>query len=314
MVTILAARVEVSDGGPRQTLSLGSGVLISPESHVLTAAHVVENARQLLVKTNDGVLRPAELLFSESGADLALLKLVEAAPNLSHAELGDSDQLAVGQRAYAIGSPYGLENTLSVGRISAFREFGRLYDGTISAEFIQTDAAINSGNSGGPIFDSRGRVIGIASQIYTKSGGSEGLGFAVAINTAKQLLALEERVWMGFEAAYLEADVLRALFHLDLDSGLLVQEVVKGSPADRAGIRGGHIQATIGGQVLLLGGDLIVSLGDQVACHVACLVRARPEVTGDQTVPVTLWRHGVEKKIYVDVSEARRNFLKPQAQ
>ena len=108
----------------------------------------------------------------------------------------------MGQWAYAIGTPFGLENSFSAGRISGFREFGRLYDGTILAEFIQTDAALNSGSSGGPVFNSNGEVIGIASRILSLSGGSEGVGFAVAINTAKQLLALEDRIWMGFDAAF----------------------------------------------------------------------------------------------------------------
>ena len=114
VVTLVSEGVELPGGRSAKTRVLGSGVLISSENHVLTAAHVVESARQLLVKTSDGVLRQAELLFSESSADIALLKLVEVDVDLSHAELGDSDQLAVGQRAFAIGSPYGLENTLSV--------------------------------------------------------------------------------------------------------------------------------------------------------------------------------------------------------
>ena len=200
VVTISTSTRVLTENGLAERSGIGSGVLISPDCHVLTAAHVVEDADQILVKTHDGKLRAAELVFSESSADIALIRLLTPEPELAHAALGDSDRLAVGQVAYAIGSPYGLEHSLSVGHISAFREFDRLYDGTIRAEFIQTDAAINSGNSGGPVFNSKGEVIGIASRILTVSGGFQGLGFAVAVNTAKQLMALEDRPWIGIEA------------------------------------------------------------------------------------------------------------------
>ncbi len=173
VVTVLTRRTVFTEEGVREQKALGSGVLVSPECHVLTAAHVVEGADTILVRTHDGVLRRAELLFSETSADIAMIRLTPEVTDLAHARLGDSDRLVVGQVTYVVGSPYGLENSFSVGHISGFREFGRLYDGTILAEFIQTDAAINSGNSGGPVFNSRGEVIGIASQIITVSGGIE---------------------------------------------------------------------------------------------------------------------------------------------
>ena len=192
VVTILTSRHVLSQEGRQQQRALGSGVVIFPDCHVLTAAHVVAGADEIMVKTWDGKTRPAELLFSESSADLALLRFLTPEPALEHARLGDSDRLAVGQRTYVVGSPYGLENSLSVGHVSGFRDFGRLHDGTILLEFIQTDAAINSGNSGGPVFNSKGEVIGISSRILTVSGGFQGLGFVLAINTAKQLLAFIE--------------------------------------------------------------------------------------------------------------------------
>jgi len=309
VVSISTEGVTLTDDGPRRIAGLGSGVLISPDCHVLTAAHVVDGAKRIVVRTQDGVEREAVHLFSEASADLALLRLVEPDDHLPHAELGDSDRLAVGQTVYAIGSPYGLENTLTVGRISAFREFGRLYDGMILAEFIQTDAAINSGNSGGPLFDSAGRVIGIASRIYTVSGGSQGLGFAVTINTATQLLALEERTWLGFDAIYLDGDTMRDLFHQDLDGALLVQDVVTGSPAERAGLRGGTLPATIAGEEILLGGDLIVGVGHQEACHESCLVDAYRRISESPEVSLVVLRGGVRTTLEVDAREARRSFL-----
>ncbi|MEE8525141.1 MAG: trypsin-like peptidase domain-containing protein [Thermoanaerobaculia bacterium] len=309
VVTILTEGTAITERGPEPAGSLGSGVLISDECHVLTAAHVVDAADRIWVRTQDGERRAAEHLFSESGADIALLRLVEADRTLVHAVLGDSDRLAVGQRVIAIGNPLGLVNSLSVGHISGFREFDRLYDGSILAEFIQTDAAINSGNSGGPLFDLHGRVVGIASQIMTHSGGSEGLGFAVAINTAKQLLALEERVWAGFEAILLDRRLLAELWNIDRDGALLVQRVIKSSPADKAGLVGGRIPATIAGEDLLLGGDLILAIGDQEACHAACLADSRKKLAGRNEVPLTLLRGGVEIQIVLDVSASRRSFL-----
>ena len=311
VVTIYTVRhVTTLDGG-QNGRGTGSGVLISPDCHVLTAAHVVEGADAILVKTHDGSLRPAELLYSEASADIALIKFVTPEPELAHAELGDSDRLAVGQILYVIGAPFGLENSFTVGNISGFREFDRLYDGSILAEFIQTDAAINSGNSGGPVFNSQGEVIGIASRIFTLSGGSLGLGFVVAINTAKQLLALEDRAWMGIESVFLSQDTLGQLLNLDLEGGLLVQRVVKGSPAEKAGLRGGSIAARIQGRDILLGGDLILELGTQEACHSECLMHAGKRLGRRDQIPVKFLRDGKVMTTVVDVSGTRHNFLKP---
>lgn len=310
VVTIFATRSDPTPEGPKPQRVLGSGVLISPECHVLTAAHVVENADEILVKTQEGRMRPARLLYSEPSADIALVRLETPDPTLKHAELGDSDRLAVGQRAYVVGAPYGLENSFSLGHVSAFREFGHLYDGMVLAEFIQTDAAINSGNSGGPVFDSRCRVIGVASRIVTRSGGSEGIGMAVAINTAKKLLALEDRAWLGLDGLFLSSEELAALFHVRAPGGLLVQHVTPGGPAARAGMRGGRIPAQIQGRSLLLGGDLILVFGGQEACHTECLVRAGGKLSAAARILVKLLRGGESMELVLDVAETRRSFLK----
>ena len=310
VVTVITARktFAAKESGPR--VNLGSGVLISPQCHILTAAHVVQKAEKISVKTIDGKMREAEVLFTEPSADIALIKLSELDKTLPHAELGDSDRLAVGQITFAVGSPYGLEHSFSVGHISGFREFDRLYDGTILAEFIQTDAAINTGNSGGPVFNSRGEVIGIASRIISVSGGSQGLGFAVAINTAKKLLALEDRVWIGIEGIFLNNEQIARLFNRQLEGGLLVERVVKGSPADRAGIRGGTLPAHIKSRDFMLGGDLIIQLGSQSACHVECLVEANKHLKGLDRIPVKFLRGGKIMEAIIDVTNSRRNFLK----
>jgi len=211
--------------------------------------------------------------------------------------------------AFAIGSPYGLENSFSVGHISGFHEFNRLYDGTIKAEFIQTDAAINIGNSGGPVFNSRGEVIGIASAIISQSGGSQGLGLVVAINTAKQLMALEDRVWMGIEGVFLNRQVISTIMNHDLEGGLLVERVAKGSPADKAGLRGGAFSGRLMGRYFLLGGDLIIQFDTHEICHMECLIEAKKHLSGLDEIPVKYLREGKVRTAVIDVSQNRENYL-----
>jgi serine protease Do len=309
VVTIYTSQRILKQGGQVQQGGIGSGVLISAECHVLTAAHVVKGADEINVKTYDGKLRPAELLFSETSADIALIKLITPEPELEHAELGDSDQLAVGQMAFAIGSPYGLENSFSVGHISGFRDFDRFYDGTIRAKFIQTDAAINMGNSGGPILNSKGQVIGIASQIISVSGGFQGIGFVVPINTAKELLSLKDRVWLGIEGIYLNREGISKILNRDLKGGLLIERVAKGSPADKAGLRGGSVPARMMNRDFLLGGDLIMEFGTEEACNSECLYEANRHFSGLDRIPVKFLRGGRIMETTIDLSSNRRNFL-----
>lgn len=309
VVMVLTTTGGSGPGREQIVRGLGTGVLIAPDCHILTAAHVVDGAQEIVVKTQDGVLRPAKVIFSEPGADIALLQLEQPDDELPHAPLGDSDRMAVGQRLYVIGNPQGLENSFSSGLVSGFRDRGRLYDGTILVEFIQTDAAINSGNSGGPVFDTQGRVVGIASRILTQSGGSEGLGFVVAINTAKQLLALENRAWTGIQAVFLNSEQLGLLLNLDLPGGLLLQKVAANSPAQRAGLRGGVILARLGPLQILLGGDLILEFGGQDACHSACLAAAHEHISHLDRIPVTYLRGGKLLKTELDVAETHRTYL-----
>lgn len=309
VVTIFTEKQDIQGDGRAPEQSLGSGVIVSGENHVLTAAHVVQGAEVIYIKTSDGIQRQAKLLFSEANADIALLQFITLEPDRPYASIGDSDRLAVGQHAFAIGSPYGLENSFSVGYISGFHEFNRLYDGTIKAEFIQTDAAINTGNSGGPIFNSQAEVIGIASSIITQSGGFQGLGLVVAINTAKQLMALEDRVWMGIEGVFLNREVIASIMNHDIAGGLLIERVVKGSPADKAGLRGGSFPGNLMGRKFLLGGDLIVQFSTKETCPLECLFDAKKHLSGIDKIPVTYLRGGVEMTTVIDVSQSRRNYL-----
>jgi serine protease Do len=299
---------EDEEGNPNR--SVGSGVLIEPDSLILTAAHLVNNADNIQVKTLEGKFLPAEVVFSEREADIALVRFADEAPDLPHAVLGDSDMLAIGQKAYAIGNPYGLENSFSIGHISSFREFDRLYDGSIVAEYIQTDAAINTGNSGGPLFNSQGEVIGIASHLVTSSGGSDGVGLVVAINTIKQLLEVRTRVWLGLEGVYLKKEALQKLFNLDLPGGLLIEQVSNGSPASEAGLVGGDTLAKIGGRDFMLGGDIILAYDLETVCEGDCLFEAHQLLVDNDIIPVRYLRDGQEQETIIDLSRIRRNFLK----
>ena len=309
VVTIYTTSNSFTKVGPVQNKGLGSGVLISKDTHILTAAHVVDGASTINVKTQDGKLRTATLLFSEKSADIALLRLDTPDSSLSYAKFGDSDTMAVGQNVYAIGSPYGMENSFSSGIVSAFRNFNTLYDGTVNIEFIQTDAAINSGNSGGPLFNSNGEVVGIASSILTVSGGFQGIGMAVTSNTVKSLLSFEDRPWIGIEGVFLKSEELAKLFNLNLTGGLLVQKVAQSSPANRAGIKGGYIPANIGGKEILFGGDIILKVGPQDTCHVGCLEGVKKLLVDKEKIDVRYLREGKEYTVTVDASAVRKNFL-----
>src|SRR5262245_4106582 len=238
---------------------LGSGVLISEDGKVLTAAHVVQSADQVFVEFLNGKLIPARVTNSEVYADVALLQLERVPEGAIPAKLGDSDQVDVGDEILVVGAPYGLSHTLTVGHISGRRISSNRMGSMRAMEFLQTDAAINSGNSGGPMFNLSGEVVGIVNSIMTKSGGFEGLGFATTSKLAQQLLLEKKMFWSGLEGVLIEGDLARAL-NLPQSAGFLVQRVAEGSPAWREGIRAGSLRTRIEGEDLLLGGDVILEV------------------------------------------------------
>ena len=238
---------------------LGSGVVISRDGSVLTCAHVVDSADQITVRFLDGETIQAEIVSIAGQADLALLHLKRIPKDLRIAELGDSDMAEVGDKIFVIGAPYGIRHTMTVGYISGRRQSQVPCQSMAPFEFLQTDAAINKGNSGGPMLDRQGRVIGIVSRILSRSGGSEGLGFAVSINTAQRLLMEEDSAWIGFDAALISGELARAL-NVPQEAGLLVQKVVHNSLAAEMGLRPGKIHVDIGERKILIGGDIILEI------------------------------------------------------
>ena len=236
---------------------LGSGFLIDDEGHVMTAAHVVQTADLVEAEFADGTKTTAAIIASDPVKDVALLKLDKLPEDPRPVTLADSDKVNIGEEVFVIGAPYGLSHTLSVGHISARHNNVDGLMGEVQAETFQTDAAINQGNSGGPLFNQRGEVIGIVSHIRSKSGGSEGLGFAVTSNTATEALLAHPMTWSGMSGIMLTGQLAKAL-NVPQASGYLVQRVALNSPASRIGLRPSRIPASIVGQNMLIGGDIIL--------------------------------------------------------
>ena len=242
------------------TGGLGSGVIISEEGLIMTAAHVVEVADTVAVVFKNGQKAPAKVLGLVKMSDVALIKLNEVPQELIPAKLGNSDAVNVGDRIIVVGAPHGLEQSLSVGYISGRRKLGDMSDQLIPIEFLQTDAAINQGNSGGPMFNMDGEVVGIVSFILTKSGGFDGMGFAASINVAKELLLKEKSHWIGIDVVILTTE-LAEILNVPQASGFLVQRVAKKSPAEQIGLRPGRMPVKIGNNDYILGGDIILEVG-----------------------------------------------------
>lgn len=262
-VTVVVASHKSSSvpAGIRQTMgvNIGSGVLVSKNGEVITAAHLVNTAERIKVKLSGGEVVGARVVASAPFADVSLLQLDPVPKEVVFAELGDSEKVEIGDEVFVVGTPYGLSQTLTAGHISARHRLNNVSLGFDAGELFQTDAAINQGNSGGPLFNMAGEVIGIVSRIITKSGGFEGLGFAVTSNTAKRILFEQPSFWFGLDGIVLR-DELAEAFNLPQPMGFLVQQVAEDSPAARLGVRAGGIKSHIGLNEMLLGGDVILEV------------------------------------------------------
>ncbi|MEX0288379.1 MAG: S1C family serine protease [Flavobacteriaceae bacterium] len=238
---------------------LGSGVVISENGLIITAAHVIQTAEQIKIKFTSGSEVPAKILRLSKGADVALLELAWVPEDLVVVELANSDEVQIGERICIIGAPYGLSHSLSVGHISRKHQEVNKTSGFVRAEFFQTDAAINHGNSGGPMFNSQGEVVGIVSSILTESGGFEGIGFAATSNITKKLVVDENSLYTGLDGYFLD-EAMAFLLNVPQKGGLLVERVVPLSPADFAGLKGGLLTKEFNEEEIVLGGDVILSV------------------------------------------------------
>jgi S1-C subfamily serine protease len=274
VVVIRAKGHEVAAGGPTRFNETGSGVLISSDGKVMTAAHVVHAMDEISVEFLGGETVKARVVASEPAADLSLLQLERVPAGAKSSPLANSDPIQVGDPVIIVGAPYGLSYSLSAGLISARWKPNTVYKTMPLAEFFQTTATINTGNSGGPMFSTTGEVIGIVSHNISKSGGSEGLGFVVTINTAKKLLLEKRSFWAGLEGQVLTDEQADLLNLPPGSTGFIIKTIAKGSPADAMGLRGATMIANLGGDQLPLGGDIILAV-EGIKAEAANLTKIR---------------------------------------
>jgi len=290
----------------------GSGFVFDPRGYILTNFHVVAGAQSIEVVLGDKTRFPAKFVGADQRNDVALIKIDPKDKQLTSLTLGDSSSLLVGQKVLAIGDPFGFQTTLTTGVVSALGRTVQTSETTFIDEAIQTDASINRGNSGGPLINTHGEVIGINSAIFTPSGTAAGIGFAIPINTAKLIandLITEgkvRRAYLGVQTLELTGWLAEAL-DLPVREGLLVEQTTKNSPAAAAGVKGGDRAAQAGMRRIYIGGDLIVGLdGQKVANQFDMNVILNRKRPGD-TVTVTLYRGAKKMDIPVKLGEREGN-------
>ncbi|MGD2205285.1 MAG: trypsin-like peptidase domain-containing protein [Anaerolineae bacterium] len=295
----------------------GSGFVYDTEGHIVTNYHVVEGAEELYVTLPDETSVPAEVVGTDPSNDLAVIRTDGDPAQLQPVPLGESDNLQVGQFVVAIGNPFGLERTLTVGVISALGRVIESPNERFIGEIIQTDAAINPGNSGGPLLDLTGRVIGVNTAIFSPSRASAGIGFAVPVGTVRRVVpeliarGYFPHPWLGVSLWTLTPDRIEILretgMEVPVEEGILLMEVVPGSPADEAGLRGGQNQVRIGRYILPIGGDIITAIdGEPITSDRDLTLFLDTESQIGQTVQVTVWREGEQMTTSVTLTERPR--------
>ena len=282
------------EGGPQTQHALGSGVIVSPDGYILTNNHVVKDAKEIQIALNDGRSLPAKVVGTDPESDIALIKV--NANDLQALTLTDSDKVQVGDVVLAIGNPFGVGQTVTSGIVSAKN---RATSGEMDEDFIQTDAAINPGNSGGALVDTQGRLVGINTAILSRSGGSQGIGFAVPSNLCRWVMESlvktghVERGFLGVQIQDLTPSLAQA-FKIERTNGALVSDVTTGSPADAAGIKSGDVIVEFNGKP--------VENASQLKLHVA-------ETAPGSSVPVVVNRNGETKDLNITVRERAKNEL-----
>jgi S1-C subfamily serine protease len=300
--------------------ALGTGFVVDDEGYILTNAHVVDENGQrasgVTVVFNKGGSEtqrvPGQLVGVDIGSDVAVIKVDPGKADLSPLPLGDSDQVVVGEPVVAIGNPLGFDFSITSGIVSATGRSLQAPNGQTIPNGIQTDAAINQGNSGGPLIDGNGKVIGINEQIASSGGGNDGLGFAVPINTAMRSLEQIKTsgkvtyAWMGVSLQTLTSDIA-GMFNMESQGGALVQTVSPGSPAEKAGIQGGDQTVTVQGQDFTLGGDVIVKVDSTEIETADDLIAYLGTKKPGDTVKVTVERDGKTEDVSVTLAERPGN-------
>ncbi len=298
---------------PMPSEGAGSGFLLDNQGHILTNFHVVGGAQAIEVTLGDGQGRnrfPARYIGGDERNDIALIKIDPGTRKLAALTLGDSSRLQVGQRVLAIGNPFGrFQSTLTTGVVSALGRTVQTGEQTFIDEAIQTDAAINQGNSGGPLLNSAGQVIGINTAIFTPTGATAGIGFAIPINTAKKIAedlirdGVVHRAFLGINSLPLTRDLAQAL-DLPVSEGFLVERVTAGGPAQRAGIRGGSRMVRVGFYQLAIGGDVIVAVDGKPVSESLDITLALNRKRPGDAITLTLYRDGKKMDVRVTLGDA----------
>jgi len=295
----------------------GSGFVFDSEGHIVTNYHVIEGAQELFVTLADTATYPATVVGSDPSVDLAVIHIDVPDAGLWPVALGRSDDLQVGQWAIAIGNPFGLERTLTVGVISALGRTIQSPDQGFIGEIIQTDAAINPGNSGGPLLDLSGRLIGVNTAILSRGQDSAGIGFAVPVDTVSRVVpalisqGYYPHPWLGVSVWSLSSDLVRVLRQVGMvipvDEGVLVVEVADGSPAAAARLRQGDQQVRLERVILAVGGDILTAIdGRPLSSESDLVLFLDTQAEIGQTIQVTVWRDGQELVVPVTLTERPR--------
>ncbi|MBI5286088.1 MAG: trypsin-like peptidase domain-containing protein [Deltaproteobacteria bacterium] len=286
----------------------GSGSIIDKKGYILTNNHVVENAQRLEVTLYDGSKWEAKVVGTDPSNDIAVIKIDAPSDRLKTILFGDSSDIRVGQKVLAIGNPFGLERTLTVGIISSLGRTLRAANGRLMRGIIQTDAAINPGNSGGPLLDSDGRTIGINSAIFSPVGANVGIGFAIPVNTVKKVLSqlIEKgyvsRPWLGIMGQNIGPG-LAGLLKLP-SQGILIAEVVRGGPAEKVGIKGAKRVVAIGNLQLAIGGDLVVAINGKTIKSMDELSEVVESRLPGESLELTIIRDGKRMVVKVTLTES----------
>lgn len=289
---------------------VGSGSIIDDHGYVLTNYHVVEKAYKVTITLADGTQFPGKVVGSDPENDLAIVKFDPGTAKLTTIAFGSSSDLKAGQKVLAIGNPFGLNRTLTTGIVSGLGRPIKSDKGLIMRDMIQTDAAINPGNSGGPLLDSHGRMIGINTMIFTPTGGSVGIGFAIPIDTARRIVpelvkyGEVRRGWIDIVPVQLDANIV-AYAKLPVSKGVLVSKVVRGGNADRVGIRGGDTSRPVryGRSIIYLGGDIIVAVDGAPVTSIADLFSALEDTKPGQTVPIGIQRGNSTMELHIKLDK-----------
>jgi len=280
--------------------SLGSGALISKEGRILTAAHVVDKATAIEVIYADGTKTTGHVVWVEPMIDLAMIQAVKVPSSAKPLALAKPDSYEVGEQVVVIGAPFGVSHSLSVGYLSGIRDGKEIPGTNLTPRLLQTDAAINVGNSGGPMFNLKGEIIGIVSHILSKTGGSNGLGFVISVDTVRNMIDSDPGTFSGFIPFLLNEKQAYALNNA-AGHGMLIQHVIPGTLADKLGFKGGNMNVMIGRTPVLLGGDILLEIAGRAIIDLESAIKIKQRLAtyeeGDK-ITFKYLRNGLIKKTY----------------